>query len=1041
MTQLSFDFDREGAMAGSDDTACVLVQELERVVRRGGRGRKILVARTRGEGKELLRQVALRGASWVGFEVTAVRPLAARIAVPALAGAGRMTMDAFDEHALLEQAIDEALALPQFAEFGELAEKVGFRRAVRQAVSAIRSAGIDLANQRPGSDPDGVYHKRDLVIEVVTGYERLFAEGRLADAAGVLKAATRVLRTNGRGRVLAGARVFLLPGLVARGVEGWFLDELRRLGAVVLRTDAVKGLAANKEMPPPKDMLWKAATASGPRHDRIELFTAASISDELRGVLRRALDMGARWDEVEIIAADPWSYGSALHALAESLGVPVTFAVGLPVERTRPGRVVSGYFRWIASGFQESVVRALIEAGDVISPRRRHRYRGPRLARALRRLRIGWGRERYLDRIERALADLESMPRRGYEDAEQLEKRKQRTREELDALRALFRPVLEATPRTDQRVSPAQVAAGATSLLKWVAPGTKADDIAQERLLRQLERIKATVTREADFASAEAIVRSFLEIRIPMPRTEGTAPWSSAPGHVYMTDLRHGGCTGRPYTFIVGMDSGSLLGSLHEDPLMGDDERVRLGAGALPLAANRASDARFNFAQLFARLRGTVVLSYACWDPSECRTLTPAPELLEALRLREGDDTLNFEDLAMRLGVAESRLPRPEIPTDLDAGDVWLRALAAPNGRLRDGLGAVGRSFPRLGLGLDLAKAVAGRRASTYVGLIGTRDLPSPYQDISRTAFSASALADLGACPRRFLFRHVLKTYPPDDPEFDPERWLNALERGNLLHKVYEKALKQAEANGLDHADQAFLDLALELVDREGRKSLLETPSPSDAVRRWEMKSLRDDVRSFVEMMRGEPPTQPEVEWRFGIWDDDPEVEIAVGGHSLLVKGVVDRVDDHGSHLRVIDYKTGGGYDYSSRFGIYNKGRRFQHFLYTAAVAAEYGRPVDAMEYHFPTRRGENRIRAFDVAKLRDGGHLVATLLTGLRQGWFPATDDSRDCRYCDYQEVCGADTGTWGHTHCRFAEWTKRNFEALDELEPLRKVRTWEGR
>ena len=270
--------------------------------------------------------------------------------------------------------------------------------------------------------------------------------------------------------------------------------------------------------------------------------------------------MGARWDEVEIVAADPWAYGSALHALAEPMGVPVTFAVGLPVERTRPGRVVSTYFRWIESGFQESLFRAMVEAGDVIPPRPRHRMGGPRLARALRRLRIGWGRDRHVGKIERALRDLGSRQPGRYENEEQLERRKERMGEELRALRGLLRPVLDATPRTDGRVSPAQIATGVKSLLARLAPGTDTDETARQRLLRQLERIEATVTRSTDFASAAAIVQSYLEIRIPAPRTEGMAPWSSAPGHLYMTDLRLGGATGRRFTFIVGLDSGSVLG-------------------------------------------------------------------------------------------------------------------------------------------------------------------------------------------------------------------------------------------------------------------------------------------------------------------------------------------------------------------------------------------------------------------------------------------------------------------------------------------------
>ena len=1069
MTQLYLDFDRDRVAppppgAADHAAASVLVQELERIVRRGDRSRKILVARTRGEGKELLRQVALRGRSWVGFEVKTPRTLATQIAAPRVARAGLAVMDVFDEHALVERAIDEVLATRRFSRFRELAEKTGFRDAVRRSVATLRSGGVHPPSDSPEGATGRGFDKRSLATQVLARYEALLRDGKHIDLAGVIETAIQALTHEERNILPAEARIFLLPGLVARGLEGRLLIELRRRGAQVLRTDPVEGLKV------PRGILWDVAPPQAPGSylhavhrcaaeipstvvpDRIELFAAASVYDELRGVLRRALDMGARWDEIEIIAADPWSYGSALHALAETMDVPVTFAVGLPVERTRPGRVVSTYFRWIESGFQESLFRALVEAGDVISAGAgrgssgsrdgdgdtRLRTNGPQLARALRRLRIGWGRDRHLDKIERALADLDSMGPRRHEDADGLKRRKKRMAAELRALQGLLRPVLAATPPTDGPASPAQVAAGVRSLLERVAPGTDVDETARQRLARQLARIEATVTRVTDFASAAAIVQSYLEIRIPAPRTEGTAPWSSAPGHVYLTDLRHGGATGRRFTFLVGLDSGSVLGSLHEDPLIGDEERFRLGRGELPLASERAEEARFNLAQLFARLRGTVVLSYACWDPAESRELTPSPELLQALRLRRRDSTLTFDDLSAYLGVAESRLPRPEIGADLDAGDVWLRALATERGRLRDGLAAIGRSFHRLGAGLALGEALDTDEASVHTGFLGPQSPPLSYQNQSDRTFSASGLGDLGACPRRFLFKYVLRAYPPDDPEFDPDRWLNPLERGSLLHTVYEETLKRAGARGLDPADDAFMRLALGLVDEEGRRALLGTPSPSEALHRWEMDALRDDVRSFVEMIRDEMPPWSELEWRFG---GEDETRIAAGDESVRVRGIVDRVDDHGTHLRVVDYKTGSGYGYDSRSGVYDGGRRLQHFVYSAAVAAMRGRPVDAMEYHFPTRRGENRIRRYDIDDLRYGGHLVSTLLDSVERGWFPATDSARDdCRYCDYQDVCGAETNDWGQTACRFADWTERNLDRLHELELLRRARNWEA-
>ena len=1048
MSQLYLDFDGDRTAPPTppptpDPTSpCVLVQELERIARSGGRSRKVLIARTRGEGKELLRQVVVRGTSWVGFEVNTLRPLATKFGARSLSAAGRAIIDPFDEQALVERAIDEAMRAGPGSGFPGLAEKAGFRDAVRKSVAALRLGGIPARSLRGGS-ATSTSRREGLITAVLQRYEELLDAGNLADNARVLQSAIRILQDDDATPPLQAA-TFLLPGLPDRGLEGRFVRALQRRGATLLKTDPVEG------MPPPKGIVWDVAPPASPgsylhaveRHEGprppIELFAAGSVQDEVRGVLRRVMDLGAHWDEVEIIAADPWVYGSALHALADAMDIPVTFAVGLPVERTRPGRVVTTYFQWIEDDFQESRFRALVEAGDIRPPRPRDRISGPRLARSLRRLRIGWGRRRHTARIERAVDRLDGMPRGRFETEEQLERRKERTRDDLLALRDLIAPVLASTPQLDAPVSPAQVATGVKSILARVAPGTDTDDTARERLLRRLDRIEATLQRETDYAAAAATVKTFLRIRIPAPRAEGLAPWSSAAGHLYLTDLDYGGATGRPYTFIVGMDAGRFPGSTHEDPLLLDRERWRLGRGELPLARDRVAEARFKFAQVFARLRGTLVMSYCRWDPGEARELAPAPELLQALRLRNGDRTLGFEALDQHLGPSESRLPRPELASDLDEGDVWLRALTTPDGRLRDGLAAVGRAYPRLGLGMAAAAGLRSDEASVHTGFLGTPSPPLSYQELSGRAFSASGLGTLGACPRRFLFSYFLRARPPDDPEFDPHRWLNALERGSLLHKVYERTLKLARERGLDPADDDFLSLALSLVDEEGALTLWRVPTPSRAVHAWEMQALRDDARSFVEMIREDPPEWIGLEMPFGM--DDSPATIDADGAPVRVRGYIDRLDDHGTELRVVDYKTGRDYGYGGKSGVYNGGRRLQHLIYTLAAREVLSRPVAGMDYHFPTRRGENRVRSFDSDDLSQGGGLVATLLEGVAAGHFPATDNAKeDCRFCDFGDLCGVRVGEWGGVSCRFADWTERHLNTMPELRLLQRVRTWE--
>lgn len=990
----------------------------------------------------MLRQVALRGVSWLGMEVTTLRPLALRIASRSMAGARIRMIDSFDEQALIERAVDDVFAANPRSRFRTLSEKVGFRDAVRNSVQALRLGGVHVGRLTLASIDDS--EKQSLVRAVLGRFEHLLEDGGLCDSAGVIARATKIVSDEGI-ESSAWDGTYILPGISAAGLVGGLARALEAAGARILKTDAVVGLR------PPKGLLFDVAPPESPLSylhapreyvgdaPDISLFSAASIYDELRGVLRRVLTSGARWDEVEIITPDPAAYGSALHAIAQPLGIPVTFAVGLPVERTRPGRVVAEYFRWLESGFQESVLRGLIEAGDLIPPKPYDWMDGPRLARALRSQRIGWGLPRYLDALDRRLGTLSTLEPGRRESEEQLEKRVRRTETDLRALRSLLAPIIAAVPSgrgtaEDAATSPADMAAGVLAILERTAPGTETDDTALERLRRTLARIRTTLTRPTDFASAAVIVRGYLELRIPAPRAEGTAPWSSAPGHLYLTDLASGGASGRPHTFVVGMDAGRFPGAISEDPLLLDAERWRLARGALPSSRDQMQERRFQFAQLFARLRGRVTLSFSVWEPTEARSLTPAPDVLQAFRLGRGDPALTFADLESALGPVESRLPRGRAPVDAD--DVWLDALTTSDGRLQRGMEAVARSFPRLGAGYRATAAWYGDDPDVRTGILGPGSNDPPYRDALSARYSATALGALGACPRRFLFRSVLRAYPPDDPEFDPERWLDAKQRGGLLHGVFEAALSWARDEGVDLAAPEFLEAALGLLAQEGVRALREVPTPSDAVRAWEMADLADDVRSFVDMVRIERPTWLGLELRFG-FDDDVWIPLP-DGRRLAVRGAVDRVDDQGVHLRVVDYKTGRDGRFGKKTGVFEGGRRLQHVIYSAVAETMFEKPVGVMEYHFPTRRGENAVHAYAAETFRSGRALIQRMLDGVEAGWFPPTDNRDDCRFCDYQEVCGVEVTTWD-VESAPASWSRERLGETPELAVLKDVRRWE--
>jgi ATP-dependent helicase/nuclease subunit B len=307
---------------------------------------------------------------------------------------------------------------------------------------------------------------------------------------------------------------------------------------------------------------------------------------------------------------------------------------------------------------------------------------------------------------------------------------------------------------------------------------------------------------------------------------------------------------------------------------------------------------------------------------------------------------------------------------------------------------------------------------------------------------SASRLETLGRCQLQYFYQYVLGARPVRDPEYDPERWLDALERGSLLHVVYDRALGELP-EGVDYGDDAFQDHAFRVLDDEVRRTLDRLPAPNRVVQDAEQGALKEDVRSFVSMVRGQRPRVIRTELAFGPdADADGVVELEVGGAGpLRLRGRVDRLDAlETGGLRVVDYKTGRrrGYHGASPF---DGGRRLQHFLYSLAVERlRPGERVELAEYHFPTRRGENDVASFPRASLGPGHAILATLLDMARRGRFLPTENKDDCRYCDFAPVCRVAINDWGGAESPRARWARMHATGLVEYGPLLRLRAGEA-
>ena len=249
-----------------------------------------------------------------------------------------------------------------------------------------------------------------------------------------------------------------------------------------------------------------------------------------------------------------------------------------------------------------------------------------------------------------------------------------------------------------------------------------------------------------------------------------------------------GGHSGRSHTFIVGLDDSRFPGTGMQDPLFLDGER-RAVSPQLPTATDDLEQKIQDFHRLLARLRGKLTLSYSCHDLVDNREKFPSSLLMAAYRIISGNHEGAQEDFFKWMPAAVSFAPATE-DCCLNPTEWWLWRLCAGD-EVRDAERLVGKSFPHLVRGKQSAQQRESEEFTEFDGHV-----PAAGKDLDPTApkgpvMSSGRLESIGRCPRLFFFQRGLGIEPPDELEIEPDRWLDPLAYGSLLHSVFEKFVRE----------------------------------------------------------------------------------------------------------------------------------------------------------------------------------------------------------------------------------------------------------
>ncbi len=282
--------------------------------------------------------------------------------------------------------------------------------------------------------------------------------------------------------------------------------------------------------------------------------------------------------------------------------------------------------------------------------------------------------------------------------------------------------------------------------------------------------------------------------------------------------------------------------------------------------------------------------------------------------------------------------------------------------------------------------------------------------------YSVAQLETYALCPFRFFVERVLQVEEPETPVVE----LESTARGALVHAV------------LEHLHARFRGLAVsEIPEAEARQAMRETVGevfssmmPANAtvqggllrVERDRMVRLLDQYLAIAREEKDSFWKPQHFEVRFGRVDrfsaeplnkSEPFMLDTRAG-AFPFSGKIDRIDENGEEVRIIDYKT------TVRVTAKNidEGVSLQLPLYALAVEEHLLPGRRCAEALFVQVGRDRKLEGLDRKKkweqreatLRES---VARYVQAIREGRFPPTPrNSEACTYCPARQVCRHEEG-----------------------------------
>jgi len=861
-----------------------------------------------------------------------------------------------------------------------------FSQAVHDTIMQLRLAGYDsdtlnasaFLSEEKGTD----------IKHILAHYEQSLVSRNLMDQASVLKAALEVVPPHDK------CLYILQSNLQLTELERLFLEKLlpeekyklplaKVYGVNLPEASSIASIKWGKALP--LSDVYRNNEMSE-QIDGVTTLIAKTEELEIKAVLNAIFQRRAKLDCSVIYYSNSEPYIATVYQLCQKMNLPVTFSEGLPINYSRPGKLVAGLLKWLQSRYSVQVFIQLLFEG-VFEFIGENAPSKTRIAKRLRDLQIGWGQERYSETLDRSIQVLEDLLKEDKTDRVLIQMN------DLKWLKEWFVNVFNVLPVYGQEISYKGLLSGIKSILaNQFEARTELDREAKDEIVKQIDGIVSYLDDEV-LALYEAVEKTSdllltLTIHASNPKS----------GHLHIASFHNGIYNHREHVFFVGLDDQRFPGKSMEDPLLLDSEREALNGG-LSLMRYQSEKKLYNMLQAIAHCTGKVTASYCNFDVTNNRTLNPSYLFLQLYRVANRNINADFKEIKAVYAPIYSEMA-------LEERDFWAGYFMEE--KTYHLQGALLEQYPNLKSGMEAEQMRDSDAFTHYDGKVEIDVSVYNPSNNKEKALSASKLEGAASCPYAYFLRDILKLRPIEEAVYDANKWLDAGTRGSLLHGIFEVFLKQLKAAGekpnFSRHRAALTEVAKRFIQAEREK----IAPPSERVFQSEQNDLLQCCDIFLKEEESfyESYEPYDFEYTFGMNGIKPALLTLATGETVHISGKIDRIDqDQAGQYHIIDYKTGSTYGYDER-KAFNGGRQLQHLIYALAIEQHLQLEVGTVtesSYYFPSVKGSGSrvVRKQDEAMRTNGIDILTKIIDVMSKGHFTMTDNENDCRFCDYKAVC----------------------------------------